>query len=388
MSRRRRVTIVGPVFPYRAGIAYCTTRLAEELSDGDDVTIASFKRQFPQRFYPGSSDVDPSLESKRPAGARFKLDIVNPFTWLREGLTLRRSKPDVVLFVWWIWVWALPYLVIAALLSRQTRVVLQCHNISDKEPAAWKSWLTRRVLRRADALIVHAHSEAREARRRTANRVAVIETFLPVHELGTAIVSREEARKQLSLEGNVALFFGHVRPFKGLDLALRALPLAKTSVLLAVAGEVWWDHEREYRELVSTLGLADRVRLDFRFIPDSEIALWFAACDVVLTPYRTEAQSGVAMTAFHFGRPVIATRVGGVPEIVHDGQNGLLIDPESPESIAAALDRFFGEADRAAMEAAARESAAKYSWGEYGSVVRATIDRAIGAGSSALEKRS
>src|SRR5256714_11520393 len=83
--------IVGPVFPYRAGIAYCTTRLAEEL--GAD--IVSFKRQYPRRWYPGGDDVDPTLPR---AKADFVLDVLNPLTWLRAARRLRAY--DAVIFVW------------------------------------------------------------------------------------------------------------------------------------------------------------------------------------------------------------------------------------------------------------------------------------------------
>jgi glycosyltransferase involved in cell wall biosynthesis len=376
----KRIVIVGPVFPFRAGIAYCTTRLAAELSGSFDVEIASFSRQFPQRFYPGSSDVDPSLESKRPENARFKLDVINPLTWISEGLRLRRETPDAVIFVWWIWVWALPYLVLIALLRRRTAVILQCHNIGDKEPAGWKSWLSNRVLRRGSLLVVHAGSEAEEARRRIGRSGGeVVKTFLPVHELGGEIPTREEARRTLGITGNAALFFGHVRPFKGLDIALRAWSRLQSSATLLVAGEVWWNDEEAYRELVAEFDLHDSVRLDFRFIPDDEIALWFAATDVVITPYRREAQSGVALTAFHFQRPVIATRVGGVPEIISDGFNGYLVPPEDPAALAVAIDRFFLQGDRQAMEAGAGETARKFSWEQYGSVVARVVDRATSA---------
>ena len=354
--------IVGPVYPYRAGIAYCTTRLAEELG----AEVVSFKRQFPRSLYPGSSDIDESLRAKTPPGARFVLDIINPLTWIRTALELRRKRPDAVIFVWWVWVWALPYLVLIAALPKTTRVILQCHNIGDKEPAAWKRWLTNRVLRRGDVLVVHAKTEAEDARRRAPD-VEVIETFLPVHELGGAIPSRGDARRQLGLRGNVALFFGHVRPFKGLDIALRAWRDLKCEALLIVAGEAWWKGEEEYRELARGL---DNVRLEFRFIPDAEIATYFAAADVVLAPYRIEAQSGVALTAFHFARPVIATTVGGLPEIIEDGRNGMLVPPEDPAALARAIEAFFARKDRDAMERAAREAAGRYSWEEYGALFR------------------
>lgn len=354
-----KTTIIGPVFPYRAGIAYCTTRLAQEL--GADVI--SFKRQFPKFLYPGGDDVDPTLPR---AEARFILDVVNPLTWIRTGLLLRRERPDAVILVWWVWLFALPYLTILALLPKRTRIVLQCHNVGDKEPAAWKRWLTNRVLRRGDVLVVHAKTEAEDAARRAPGR-RIVTTFLPVHELGGAIPSRDAARMQLGLRGNVALFFGHVRPFKGLDIALRAWRLLKTDATLVVAGEAWFKSADDYRALAAGLG---NIRLEFRFIPDAEIAAYFAAADVVLAPYRIEAQSGVALTAFHFARPVIATTVGGLPEIIEEGRNGMLVPPEDPPALAAAIDAFFARRDREAMERAAGEAARRYSWEEYGRVFR------------------
>lgn len=347
-----RIAIVGPVYPYRAGIAYCTTRLAEEMK----ADVISFRRQFPKRFYPGGDDIDPTLPV---ANAERILDIINPLTWLRAAMRLR--KYDAVIFVWWVWVWALPYRVIMALLKRRTRVVLQCHNIGDKEPAAWKRALTNLVLRRGDVLVVHAKTEAADAQRRVPN-ANIVSTFLPVHELGGAMPSRVDAKRTLSLEGrDVALFFGHIRPFKGLDIALRAWAELKTNPVLLVAGQLWWGDPAD-------LGRPANVVFDFRFIPDAEIATYFAAADVVLAPYRIEAQSGVALTAFHFARPVIATEVGGLPEII-DGENGILVPPEKPFALAAAVDEFFTSRDRAAMERAAAASAQRYSWAEYARVM-------------------
>ena len=357
-----RVAIVGPVFPFRAGIAYCTTRLAQELK----AEVISFRRQFPRRFYPGGDDIDPTLPRFEAA---FILDILNPLTWLRAGWRLRQY--DAVIFVWWVWVWAIPYRLMMALLPRATRVVLQCHNIGDKEPAWWKRALTNIVLRRAKELVVHAQSEAREAWKRSRGK-HTIATFLPVHELGGPIPSRDDARAMLNVTAkNVALFFGHVRPFKALDVVLRAWRELKTDVQLLVAGEAWFGSADQYRELAKGL---DNVRLDFRFIPDAEIATWFAAADVVLAPYRIEAQSGVALTAFHFARPVIASTVGGLPEIVVEGENGMLIPPDDAPALARAVDGFFARGDRAAMGEHAAEAARRYSWEEYGQVFRRLVN--------------
>ena len=140
----------------------------------------------------------------------------------------------------------------------------------------------------------------------------------------------------------------------------------KNDVVLLVAGEPWFGDRPP---------ATNNVKYDLRFIPDSEIATYFAACDVVLAPYRIEAQSGVALTAFHFSRPVIASRVGGLPEIVRDGVNGYLVPTEDPDALAAAIDRFFSEADRGAMERAAGETAKANSWEDYGKVFRSLVER-------------
>jgi len=180
-----KIAVVGPVYPFRAGIAYCTTRLAEELQ----ADVISFKRQYPKRFYPGGDDIDPTLPR---ANAEFIPDILNPLTWLRARRRLREY--DAVIFVWWIWVWAIPYRI---MMTRAKRVILQCHNIGEREPAWWKRALANLVYRRADVLVVHADSERKEAEQRTAKRI--VKTFLPVHELGREIPSRDEARQKLGL---------------------------------------------------------------------------------------------------------------------------------------------------------------------------------------------
>ena len=198
-----------------------------------------------------------------------------------------------------------------------------------------------------------------------------METYLPVHELGGEMPPRDEAKRRYLLSGkNVVLFFGHVRPFKGLDIALEATGRSEGDWILFVAGEVWWNDEQAYREMVAMLSVEGRVKLDFRFIPDDEIAAVFAASDVVVAPYRLEAQSGVALTAFHFGRAVVATSVGGLPEIIEEGRNGLLVPPEDPVALAAALDRFFAGTMRDQLELGARESAAYYNWSRYAEALR------------------
>jgi glycosyltransferase involved in cell wall biosynthesis len=370
-----RVAVIGPVYPYRGAIPYCTGRLASELRRWFDITILSFRRQFPQRWYPGVSDRDQSVADQSPPGARFELDILKPWTWLAEGRLLRRLEPHAVVIVWWVWVWAIPYLIILAMLPRRTRVIVQCHNIGDKEPRFWKSWLANRIFRRADLLVVHSRLSVVELVDRLGEgvREKTLPLFLPVLPIGKEAPDPADAKRRLGLEGkDVALFFGFIRPYKGLDIALRGWKQVNDAMLLVV-GEAWFGEETKVREIIRDQQIEQRVRLELRFVPDSEAALYWAAADVVVTPYRYENQSAVAMTAFHFGLPVIATRVGGLPDIVEDGINGFLVAPEDPAELAGAVNRFFASADRASLREGARQSARKYSWEVYGSRIAERI---------------
>ncbi|MBW3564025.1 MAG: glycosyltransferase family 4 protein [Acidobacteria bacterium] len=376
----RRSVVIGPVYPFRSGVAYCSTRLAETLGQREGVEIVSFSRIYPRRFYPGGDPIDPSLVARTPANARFSLDIFNPFTWIREGLRLRRERPARVIFVWWIWVWALPYIVMSLLLPNETEVVFQCHNVRDKEPSWWKSWLTNRAIAGADIAIVHANTEGDAIEERLgAGAPRVIRAFLPIHEIPGVVPSRETARTDLSItHSKVALFFGHIRPFKGLDVALRAWQRVEKDVLLFVSGEVWFGDGTEYRELAAKLGIESRVRFDFEFIPETEVAARFAAANVVLVPYLRETQSGVVMTSFWFGRPVIATDVGGLAEVVEEGENGLLVPAGDPQALANAVNRYF-DGGEGWLEEGALRAVDRYGWERY-------VDFLM-AGDSDLENR-
>jgi glycosyltransferase involved in cell wall biosynthesis len=140
------------------------------------------------------------------------------------------------------------------------------------------------------------------------------------------------------------LCFGAVRPYKGIDLALAALPHVDPglTVRLVVAGRFWEGRER-YDEQIRRLGLTSRVEIRDRYVSNKETALLFAAADAALLPYRSASQSGVVGLAFAHERPVIVTRVGGLPDAVADGADGLVVPPENPVAIARAIERMARE---------------------------------------------
>jgi glycosyltransferase involved in cell wall biosynthesis len=170
--------------------------------------------------------------------------------------------------------------------------------------------------------------------------------------------SRETLRAELELDGSVLAFAGRLGPQKALDVALEAL-VAVPDVTLAIAGD-GPDRdalERRAREL----GLDGRVRFLGNVSRDGVLRL-FRAADASLLSSSWENFPHTVVEALAVGSPVIATAVGGVPEVVRDGENGLLVPPGDAEALAAAIGRFFGDgALRDRLAEAAVGSVAEYT---------------------------
>ncbi len=157
-------------------------------------------------------------------------------------------------------------------------------------------------------------------------------------------LTREQARERLGLEPGRFwfLFFGHIAPHKGLDAALEALAMIPDDdndmpVGLLVAGDPGGWSMDPYQMLIADRRLANRLSLHIGHIPFDEVQLYVKAADAVLLPYHESSTSGVAHVALGFGKPVVATRVGGMADIIEDGKTGLLAPPGDIESLAAAM---------------------------------------------------
>ena len=132
------------------------------------------------------------------------------------------------------------------------------------------------------------------------------------------------------------LFFGIVRPYKGLDVLLRALARAPEHVTLTVAGEFWGGTGGTDR-LIAELGLGNRVTLRPGYLPAREIPGLFGAADALVLPYREATASQNVLLAFAHGVPVITTTAGALAEAVRDGVDGLTCAPGDVDDLARAL---------------------------------------------------
>lgn len=366
---RRRIVMIGPLPPFRGGIAQHTMMLARALATRTHLLVLSYRRQYPRFLYPGTSDIDPELARLEAPWVRYVLDSLNPLSWRRTADMALAHRPDAILLPWWTVYWA-PCVghLTRRLVARGVPIVFICHNVVDHDASAWKHWLTRRALRRGDVFIVQSAAERDRLRSWRPGAEILVQPH-PVYDQYPEPAHVPPRRAALEL-----LFFGLVRPYKGLDVLLQAVAsLHSTDVRLTIAGEIWRGME-SVPALIDRLGIADRVELLDRYIPESEAAMLFARADAVILPYRRATGSGVLALAFRYRKPVIASRVAGLEELIVDGQNGFLVAPESPAALAAAIEALTAER-AAAMAPAVARSTAMLTWESLADAILASVGR-------------
>jgi len=341
-----RFVLVGPSAPLRGGIAIANDALARALGQaGHIVEQVSFCRLYPSLFFPGRSQVDERQRNSGPFPARQCLDSVNPLTWWTTARMIKGMSPHTVAVQWWHPFFTPSYAVLLAYLQRRcptVRRVLISHNTRPHESVPGQDAALRLIARLCNRIIVHARSEY-DLTRKIAPQVTVQIVTYPMLAIGRALPPRTEAQQRLGVSGRVLLFFGYVRHYKGLDTLLRALARvpADLGVSLLIAGE-FYESEQQYRGLIETLGLTNRVRIHNRYISETEWPDLFAASDALVLPYRTASQSMSITLAYEFGKPVIVSRVGGLADAVVGGRTGLVTEPE-PAALAATIERFYTE---------------------------------------------
>lgn len=353
-----RIVVVGPTHPFRGGIAHFTTLLVENLKSRHEVCFISYLRQYPQFLFPGRTQIDSSAEFQRVENERL-ISFMNPLSWRKAARRMVEFNPDVVVFSWVSPAMAAQFRYIAGYVKRRSpraEVVFYCHNVTQHESRPLDTALTRLALARGDRFVVTGEG-LRASLHRLLPGAAVEVVPLPALDIfAGGAREKNDARRELGFDENaaVALYFGFVRPYKGLVHLLGAMTPAcrrVPSLRLLVVGE-FWEGREEYDDQVRLLGLEERVTTHDRYVPNEEVGLYFGAADVVVLPYVQASASGIVQVAYSFGKPVITTTVGALPEMVSDGVTGYLVPPADPAALAMAITRFFegGDPERFARE--------------------------------------
>jgi len=197
------------------------------------------------------------------------------------------------------------------------------------------------------------------------NNPKYLKLYHPVYNVFGNSMEQEDARNLLGVEKKyIILYFGYVREYKGLDILIKSTAILKKKMdnfrVIAV-GESYEGNEK-YRNLITDCGVNDVFTWISEYVPDNEVAKFFSAADVVALPYRTATQSGITQIAYHFNKPVVVSSVGGLPEMVSDGESGFLIPPEDPTTLAECLLVNLSSGKFAEMQKSVSEYKQRFSW--------------------------
>lgn len=358
-----KIIIISAAFPLRGGIAHSAGLLYRELSKDNDVKVITFLRQYPKIFFPGKSQTeDEDLENKIPT--EVILDSINPFNWIKTSNYIFSLNPELVIFKHWMPFFAPCYGFIAGRLKKKKLKLLAiCHNIIPHEKRPGDIILSRYFLKKMDFFVLlsaQVRKDLETVIKKSRSKVLP----LPIFSIFGENVNKESAREKLKLtDEKIILFFGFIRDYKGLDTLIESLAIVKKKmdITLVVAGEFYSD-EQKYISLIEKLNLQNFVILKKDFIPTTDVKYYFSAADAVVLPYKSATQSGIVQVAVNFEKPVIATNVGGLSEVIDDGKSGFIVEKENPDEFANAIIRFYEENREKEFSSNMKSLKEKYSW--------------------------
>ena len=339
-----KVVIIGPSQRFLSGISYVTLLLSNSLADYFNVTALLFRHMLPKKLFPGYKRVGSPLAE---LGYISKIDVVelldwyNPLTWIKGSKYIQRG--DVIIFQWWTSSVAHMYLVIALLNVKKKPIIIEFHEIVDPMEHGFfvlrfYSKIMGTLIRRlATFYIVHSEID----RKLISSHYDICLERVRVIPIGIfdqyKKIEKVLAKEQLGIrENHVILFFGLIRPYKGVKYLVKAFENLPADYIqnsrLLVVGEAWED--LELCTLVEKSPVKSQISLIDRYVGDSEIPAYFSAADVLVMPYIRASQSGVAHIGMEFGIPIIATRVGGLEESLGKYKGTYFINPMDSDELA------------------------------------------------------
>jgi len=365
---RYRLCIVGSGWRFTSGISYYTCLLANALSRDHEVSVIPMRQLLPRRLYPGWRRVG---QPRARVSYRPEVRVSAGVNWWWGGSMVRAlrflatCRPEVIVLQWWTAAVAHSYLLLAvAGRLAGARLVLELHELQDTgegrlAPArGYGRWALRLLLRLCQGCVVHSSSDRDELRAR--HQLRGVRVAIAPHgpfdqyQLGTGDgPDGQPPRPGGRSDGPPAvvslLFFGTIRPYKGLEDLLRVfngLDAAEAAGLwLTVIGETW-EGCTEPARLIEASPHRDRITFINDYVPDEVVRTAFSRADVVVLPYRRSSSSGPLHVAMSWGLPVVVSRVGGLPEAAAGYGGAVFTEPGDPAALRAAVRRAVALAGR------------------------------------------
>lgn len=324
-NKIRKIALVGPVAPWRGGISQYSSQLKAALKKHSSLTTVSFKTLYPAWLYPGDSDKEPEGEYLKDVA--YTISIYSPLSLHRAIKLIVKEGCEVAYINWWTILWQPGMAFLAWRLGRKgIKTVYLCHNLFDHDAGFVVKSISQFLIRRADGYVVHSADQA-EALKEINPQAKILNTILPIFSKSSVPKKALPPRGRLEI-----MFFGFIRPYKGLEVLLEAVSsLNDQEVFLTVVGEPWGNREQLLQDIKKYS--IPNVELHLRYVDDAEAASYFNRADIIALPYLSATGSAVAALAYGYSKPVIATRVGGLKDAVVEGETGWLVQPNNSQEI-------------------------------------------------------
>ena len=338
-----KIALLSCFYPYRGGISQFNTYLYEELGKRHVVKAFNFTRQYPEILFPGKTQYVTADDEAVPVESTSLLDTANPFSYVKTYREIRDWKPDVLIVRYWM-SWFAPSLgYITRRMKKHCKVISILDNVIPHEPHFFDAPLTKYFLKGSTGCVTLCEAVSKDLLKLSPDKKYTIIQH-PLYSHFGQKLEREEAERRLGLEPGRKnlLFFGLIRTYKGLDILLEAFGKLSDEYQLIIAGEPYGSFDK-YQQIIDTLPNKDRIRMNLKYIKDSEVKDYFSAADLAVLPYRSATQSGISSVSYHFEVPMIVTDTGGLKETIGDRGTGIVADECTPECILKEIHRFFSE---------------------------------------------
>lgn len=253
---------------------------------------------------------------------------------------LKRNKPDLVHFQWS----RLPIFdrwLVSKIRQLGIPIIHTIHDVEPSFPMGPFTGQLQDVYSQVDGFVVHTQDSRNRFLKHfpalKPNSVHVIPLITTTDHFMPAEASQQFARQHLNInpEAFVILFFGSIKHYKGVDVLEKALPIVEAQYPDFQLWIVGRPETEQDAQLLDKLKKRRNIHIHSEYVPSNVVWQYHLSADVVVFPYRSIFQSAALNTAMGYGRAVIVTDVGGLPESI-DG-NGWIVPPENPTAFAEAL---------------------------------------------------
>ncbi|MDR3668401.1 MAG: glycosyltransferase [Ignavibacteriaceae bacterium] len=345
-SGKRKILIIGPAYPYRGGNSLFISYVSDSLKKIFEIKILNYKLLYPSILFPGTTQYDHSnVLIKRAENERI-INSINPLTWVKAALKIRKEKPDLVVIDWWHPFFSFCHFTISLLIKKRfkNKILFITENFISHEGHLVDKLLTRIGLKNASSFLVLSDRVEKDLIA-SGYKKKIYRSELPVYDCYQPETKFQNNKKRFdySDDDKVLLFFGYVRKYKGLDLLIEAIPeIIKVfpEIKLLIVGE-FYDNPNFYYDKIKALGISNYIKIINKYVDNEEVGEYYMASDLNILPYRSATQSGILNVSYGFLKPVLVTDVGGLSESVINGKTGIIIESNSSEAIVNGVKDFF-----------------------------------------------